>query len=99
MIQNLKIEVKEMNGKEYVTKLAYDELKGEAVFLLNEHTQLKRNGAISDDEVNEIKRIRQEHLQMKSDQDAITVYLRGRAVLRKMFNYIKRRAEQEAQKG
>lgn len=64
-------------GKAMVSKVAYDELLEEFKTLNADLVDLRHNkGALLTSEVQEMGRIRQEHLEMKQQLDYLTVFVR-----------------------
>jgi len=72
------IEIQTMlhSGKEWVTKLAYDELLKEFQALNNDVFELRRNTGFLDSEIDEMKQIRQERLEMKDQLDKLAMFIR-----------------------
>jgi uncharacterized protein YdcH (DUF465 family) len=74
---HIEIESIQLGGRGWVSKIAYDELLGEFQALNRDVTELRKNsGSMLDSEVEEIARIRQEHLRMKDELDQIALFVR-----------------------
>lgn len=64
MLHGKPLQVKVVAGVEYVSKVAYDTIKGELDALQKEETSLRRSGMITEEERESIKQTKAEHTQM-----------------------------------
>ena len=61
---------------DYVTLAAYDQLKQDLDAANKDIRQLRKNKTLLDSEIDEIARIRREHIDMKDQIDTIAIFLR-----------------------
>jgi uncharacterized protein YdcH (DUF465 family) len=74
---HIEIEVKHIQGKDWVSKVAYDELLEEFKTLNADVVDLRSNkGAMLSSELEEIRQVRQERLDMKAEIDRIALFIR-----------------------
>ena len=73
---NIQLEITEIGGKEYVTKMAYDELKGQLDAYAKDNREMTKNHHLTDSQMEENKTIYQQNIQYKADVDKIALFLR-----------------------
>lgn len=66
----------DVQGRQWVSKVAYDDVRGEYDALLPKYNQVRDNGALLDVEKEEIKTARQNYLTIKGEMDELTLYIR-----------------------
>lgn len=70
------LEIIEVNGRNMVSLLAYQELQGQLQSLNTDLDQYRRNHALTDAEIAEIAKIREENRSMKMELDELAVFVR-----------------------
>ena len=63
-------------GRQWVSKVAYDDVRGEYDALLPKYNQARDNGALLDIEKGEIKTARANYIMIKGEMDMLTLYIR-----------------------
>ncbi len=72
----IELDVREFGGREWVSLVAYEELKNRLVELDRDITQLRKNGHITDTEKEENRRVMQSFLDQKTELDNIAQFIR-----------------------
>jgi hypothetical protein len=72
----IELNVREFEGREWVSFAAYEELQGQLNVLNEDLKQLRKNGAVLDSELAENRRINQDNITMKKDADKIAIFIR-----------------------
>lgn len=67
--------VRSIDNEEWVSKLAYDDLKKEFDDLRREETILRRNGSLSEEEKEEMVKIRREHGELNVEAGRMATFL------------------------
>lgn len=70
------LEIKNIDGRDWVSLLAYQELETAKKGLDEDIAQLRKNGAVTDVQAGENKRIHEANIDMKNVIDKIAIFLR-----------------------